>query len=59
MLDHLKERRKAHVEERAACLERATLLAGAIAELNDDIRNIEVGLEAADSIEKCLSVFWP
>lgn len=52
MLDRLKERRAAHMDERKACLARAALLEGAIAELNDTIREIETGITASDAIAR-------
>lgn len=59
MLERLKERRAQHIEERKAALARAALLEGAIAELNDTIREAETGISASDSIALGLQQLWP
>jgi hypothetical protein len=51
-LDRLKERRQAHITERDQLAARVALLNGAIAELNDDIREIETGIVASDAIAR-------
>lgn len=52
MLDRLKERRQGHIAERDQLKARVALLEGAIAELNDDIREIETGITASDAIAR-------
>jgi cell division protein FtsB len=51
-LDRLKERRQAHIAERDQLVARVAMLNGAIAELNDDIREIETGITASDAIAR-------
>lgn len=59
MLDRLKERREQHVLERRELLARVALLEGAIAELNDAIREAETGIAVSDSIALGLQQLWP
>lgn len=59
MLERLKERRQRHMAERDQLKARLSLLDGAIAELNDDIREIETGITASDALARICEPLKP